>query len=274
MHAVPHVAHGDVLAERRAGTPAGDDAEAVALAVGGDDLGVLARGGAVDDEPDAPPRDAAAALALGRQLREHDVGAVELGRLGQGGIAAVAADDPGERALDGRRRVVEVVPVEAHAGLEAQAVARAEPRELQPLGPRGREQRRRRRHRVRRREHDLEAVLARVTAAADERRLCSALEPRKSALPEVELPQVRARRVLQDLCQQLLGEGALERDEAEALEDFVAHLGAAPGRELLAEVREVLLPARRVGHDVEDLGPEPCDDGVVDDAACLGPQKR
>lgn len=275
VRAVPDVAHGDVLAEGRAGTAAGDDAEGLVLAVagGGDDLGALARGRALDDEPDAPPRDAAAALALGRQLGEDGIEAVELVRVGRG-APPVLAHDPAQRGLDGRRRVVDVVSVQAHAGLEPQAVPRPEARELQPLGPRGGEQRLGHGHGVGGRNGDLEAVLARVPGPADEHRIRGPLDLGKAALAEVQLGQVRLRRVLEDQSEDFLGERALERDQPPSVEDLVADFGAVPGRQLLLEVGEVLLPTAGVGHDVEELGPEACDDGVVDDTARLRPQQR
>ncbi|RYP02076.1 hypothetical protein DL765_010781 [Monosporascus sp. GIB2] len=112
--------------------------------------------------------------------------------------------------------------------------------------------------------------------------------PRERALPEVQLAQVRRRlrggggggARHQDVGERLLGQRALQRDQAPALEDLVPDLGAVPPAQLLAQVREVLVAAGGVGDDVEEvpvvrvLGGEPRDDGVVDDAAGAGPQQR
>ena len=74
-------------------------------------------------------------------------------------------DRPGEAGLERRHRLVHVLAVEVHAGFEAQRVARAEARRAcTPAAASALPQLRR----VRRRQHDLEAVLAGVAGARDE----------------------------------------------------------------------------------------------------------
>ncbi|KAI6770583.1 hypothetical protein HG530_005212 [Fusarium avenaceum] len=68
------VPHGDILAQRGARHAARDDADFLAVLV---DLGALASGGSVDVESDASSFDARAALALGCELGDDDLGAVE-----------------------------------------------------------------------------------------------------------------------------------------------------------------------------------------------------
>src|SRR5205085_599319 len=95
--------------------------------------------------------DAAAMRPLG-ELTQHRLGAGKTAV-----FAAPLADRPGDTSLDRRRRLVDVVAVEAQPGFEAQRVARAEPdrRDLglrqQPLGDSDR---------IAGGERNLEAVLA------------------------------------------------------------------------------------------------------------------
>lgn len=274
MQPILDVAHGDVLAHRRAGQAARDGADLLAVLV---DLGALARGRPVDDEAHAAAVDAPAALALGSQLGVDDLSAVE-----PAGGAALLGDDPAQPRLDGGGGVVEVVAVQAHSRLEAEGVARGEAGELEPLGTRALEE-------VLRGEGgalegrvgfpvegELKAVLACVAAAADEDGVgllaAGELEVGPDGVAKVQLGEVDGGGGGDDLLEDLGAAGALEGEEPGVVEGGPLH-GAAKLAELLVKVLEVLLEAGAVGDDVVLLLAEAGDDGVVDDAAGLAPEE-
>lgn len=276
MLAVFDIAHGDVLLERRAGAAAGNLADGSTGLV--DDLGAFTGRSAVDDEADTPSVDASTALALGLELGKDGVSAMETTLL-----AAVLWDDPRESALDGRGGVIQVVAVQTHAGLEAEAIAGAQagPAELvraarleQQLGQGGR---------VLSRHGDLEAILARVAAARDEHvrngLAGGQLERQRAALAKVEIGQV-ARLGGEDGRDDVDGDRALDGDQATAVQTVPGHGRVAvlamlglEGVELAGEVGRVLVAAGGVGDDEEDVPGQLGDDGVVDDAAGVGVQQ-
>ena len=79
----------------------------------------------------------------------------------------VPGHDPSQPRLEDGGRLVDVLAVEAHAGLEAQRVARAEPAGPQPRGPAGVEEGVPHARRRGGRHEDLEPVLAGVARARD-----------------------------------------------------------------------------------------------------------
>mmetsp|Transcript_22506 Transcript_22506/g.59138 ORF Transcript_22506/g.59138 Transcript_22506/m.59138 type:complete len:468 (-) Transcript_22506:27-1430(-) len=250
------VAHADALLEARAERAASDDAHD--RPVGAEDLGALARRRAcVDDEAGA-----LAARRLVLQFGQNPLGADKAGGVGSPRLG----DAPEQRALDGRGRVVQVVAVEAEAGLEAERVARAEADGPHLLV---------RQHRVPQPDHlvlgagalgnrNLEAVLAGVAAAADE-----AIDPtdrERLGGHESHLREVFRHEALQHLRRL----GALEREDAIVRQSLQRNVAASRDElvHVLLEVREVLLLVARVDHHVEVVA-SVGDDAIVDDAAVL-----
>lgn len=273
MQAIPHVAHGDILPQRRGRTSRRHLTHALALVV--HDLGALARGRSLDHEADTTTRGRRPAFARGYQLWEDDVGAVEAAFL-----AARLCDDPGEAAFDGGGAVVQVVAVEAHARFETQAVARAQAGQPQFVAPRGLQEVRGHGDRVLGRDGDLEAVFAGVTAAGgeDDGRLAvgeGELDEFRGA--EVEVLEVDGGGVGEYGLQDIGGQGTLQCNQALAGELFELDrglVGVVPRVNVGHQVGVVLFATPGVGHDVELLGREARDDGVVADAAGLGMQER
>lgn len=107
------VSHRHVLAQAGRERARGDLADA--RPVGEQDVGVLPWRRAAGDEPDPPHGNAVGELLL------DDVAAEEVA-----GVAPPLADRPRQPCLDGGDVLVEVVAVQAQAGLEAERVARAE----------------------------------------------------------------------------------------------------------------------------------------------------
>src|SRR5690606_22853295 len=147
------IAHRHRAIDGRAEAAAGDPADRAAVAVG--DLGALGRRSpALGPDADAAPRRAAGDLRL-------DAGGAGEAAL----LAATLADAPGQTRLDRRGRRVDVVAVQAEAGLQPQRIAGAEADRLdvgmrqQPFGDGPG---------LGRRDRDLEAVLAGVSGAGDE----------------------------------------------------------------------------------------------------------
>ncbi|CRK45676.1 hypothetical protein BN1723_001019, partial [Verticillium longisporum] len=281
VQAVTHVAHGNVLAQRRARRPARHDTHLLALL--GEDLGALAGWRTGHDEAHAAPVDALPALALDHELRRDRLGAVEA----RVRAPPLLGDDPRERRLHRRRRVVNVVTVQAHACLQTQAVACAEASKTQRLGPGRREQRLSEARRLvsGRLEADLEAVLARVPTAADhglarKHDPLAALVLRAQASPhrlaKVHCRQVDALGRVNDLLQNLGALRALQRHEAEALEHLppeLAAFGLLQGGRVLGQVFKDLFARACVGDDAELRLLGARDHRVVDDATRTGPQE-
>src|SRR5215210_4994341 len=145
-----HVGQAQSLLEGRAPGAAGDGAHGPAL---GHNRMPLAR--------DSPPLD----------LEAHELARRALRLLRHQGVAPqevplVELDDPGEPRLPRRGGLVDLVPVEGHGRFQAEGVARAQPRRAGP----GLHQAPPESGRVLRIDVQLEAVLAGVAGARDERR--------------------------------------------------------------------------------------------------------
>lgn len=158
--------------------------------------------------------------------------------------------------------------VEAHARLEAERVARAEADKPHVrvggnlLGDADG---------VRGGDGHLEAVLAGVSSTGDVAADLVLADLGEERAAKLERSEVRARERLEHLG----GLGALERDEAVALEDLpvdrLVGVASVPGVDLGVQVRDVLLGPAGVGHNVP-LGPVLGllgHDRVVDDAALV-----
>ena len=154
-----HVAHRHRRIEARPEAARGDRPDAVAGLVGEERRALAHR-----RPPLRAKADAAAGRAAGDLVEDHRVAGKAAGAGAAG--AAGGLDRPFERRLDRRRRAVDVVPVEAEPGLEPQRVAGAEP-DGQHLGMA--EQRLGDGGRVLGAERDLEAVLAGIARARDDR---------------------------------------------------------------------------------------------------------
>ena len=157
---------------------------------------------------------------------------------------------------EGVRRLVHVVAVEVHAGLEPQRIAGAEatggdPEGIEPA-PRG--------HRIRRRHHHLEPVLARVPGPRHE----PAVELARGEGAERERRGgTRPREQLRRLGARLR---ALDREHGEI--GALGHFDAEWLR-VASDPEQVLVARRGIHHRAEGALREVIHDEVVDDAAAL-----
>src|SRR5690606_4012444 len=149
-----------------------------------------------------------------------------------------------ETGLERRGRVVELVAVERHAGLESERVACAQSGRAEPLRLAGREQAGEERLRVAGGAGELEAGRSRVAGRRDEQ-----VEPRELHADDTEALREGQRSARETLEHPRRGR-ALERDQrrlaAAVLED---HVGGAVGQ----HPRAILLDARGIDADEELL---------------------
>ena len=158
-------------------------------------------------------------------------------------VALLPADDPLEVGLEHRGRVVDVVAVEAHGGLEAQRVAGAEAGRDDVLVPARLENRVPDRDGLLRRHEHLEAVLAGVAGPRD-----GAAHAGDLAVGEPVVLDARQVHVAQRL-QHLARERALQGDQRVARAGV--HRGDVEAPGLLDDPGEVLLDVRRVDDEQE-----------------------
>mmetsp|Transcript_27159 Transcript_27159/g.90285 ORF Transcript_27159/g.90285 Transcript_27159/m.90285 type:complete len:244 (-) Transcript_27159:573-1304(-) len=195
-----HVAHADALFEAGREAARSDDANLGARLVP-QRRPLADRRPLVDDE--AAPR---ARARLVPKLGQDAIRAAEGAVLG----APPLGNHPRERPLHGRRRVVQVVAVQAEAGLEAEGVARAEPDRghVLPLEQRAPEPAHGVLRPPARRHRNLKPVLARVPGAGHEALLARHLH--RPRAHEGHLGEVDRRERLQHLRRR----GALQRQDA------------------------------------------------------------
>src|ERR1043165_1734739 len=229
----------DRFFQRRRVGAAGDDAD---LAAAVDDRLAVPGDAAVDhlESDELPPRPLGV-LAL------QDVAAVE--------VAFFDLDDPAEVGLERRRGLVDVVAVEGHFRLEAQRVARAEAARLDVAGldelaedP----------LRLRRREVELEAVLAGVAGAGDDGIDAVDVAAREAVVLD------RTEVDVDERLEVALRVRALERElrvVRALVPDFRIHALRAVGEPL-----EVLVLIRGVDDDEVVVRADAIDEDVVDEA--------
>ncbi len=173
--------------------------------------------------------------------------------------AFVQRHRPGQRGLERRHRIVHVLAVEVHAGLQAQRVARTQAGRLDA----GFQQRVPERHRISFRQHDLVAVLAGVTGTRHEQRHAR----RRLRMHGGETAELARRRLVvggQQRDHLLAGGRALHRDHREVRSLLDAHV---EGGGLLTDPRQILFAGGGVDHEAEEVFGLVVDDQVVDHPA-------
>src|SRR6266850_2113785 len=215
-----HVRHRDVLVDRGTVRARGDDPGRPAVFQHGV---AVTRDGLVDHlDADQPP--------------PHALGADLLERLAADEVALGGLDDPAEPRFERVGGVVEVVAVERVLHLEPQRVARAEPDRRDAVGAARLDERLPEMPRPIRGHVQLEAVLARVARARDQRRHPGDGAPREAVIAD------RRHVAVGEPADERLGLRALHRDEPRAL-----------GRVAPARVLDVLRGLRHMSPVLVDV---------------------
>src|SRR5476651_375628 len=181
-------------------------------------------------------------------------------RAGADEVVFLPADDPVEVRFDRGRRLVDVVAVEAHAGFEAQRVARAEAAGNDVGGFAGLEQRQPDFVRLRRRDEDFEAVFAGVAGARD-----GGADVGDLAVSEPVVLHAREIDAGQRL-EHFQRFGALDGDQRIARARIDGHR-IADTLDVLGHPRVVLRDVPRVDDEEEMRGTETVHEQVVDERA-------